>query len=41
MIVVNVLSSAQVFAPSAVLATGVIAGMMVLSLLAVRLRREA
>ncbi|TDC51755.1 DUF998 domain-containing protein [Jiangella ureilytica] len=40
-IVANVLSSAQVFAPSAVLAAGVIAGMLVLSLLAVRLRREA
>jgi hypothetical membrane protein len=39
-IVANVLSSAQVLAPSVVLAVGVIAGMLFLSLIAVKLRRD-
>jgi hypothetical protein len=39
-IVANVLSSAQVLAPSVVLAVGVIAGMLFLSLVAVKLRRD-
>lgn len=39
-IVADVLASAQVLAPSLVLAIGVITGMLVLSLIAVKLRRE-
>ena len=39
-IAANVMASAQVFAPSLVLAAGVIAGMLFLSLIAVKLRRE-
>ena len=40
-IVANVLASAQVLAPSLVLAVGVIAGMLFLSLIAVRIQRRA
>jgi hypothetical protein len=39
-IVANVLSAAQVLAPSVVLAVGVIVGMLFLSLIAVKLRRD-
>jgi hypothetical protein len=39
-IAANVVSSAQVFAPSAVLAAGVITGMLVLLLLAAKLRHD-
>ena len=39
-IAANVVASAQLFAPSVVLAVGVITGMLFLSLIAVKLRRE-